>query len=166
MKCSVQTQTSSQIYFNTGLLLSNHAKDEQWASRQVMALHCLPLRPQNEMCCILVCFSAKTWRGTKTLTLLWTTVNILWLCVALNCHNFNPTTSMDSCIVWWSLCRMLYLLWKKIFLDIILYITFNVFFFFFMSRQGYNCSEPIRPNGQVCHCGCVSGPSCQQKQLT
>lgn len=29
MKCSVQTQTSSQIYFNTGLLLSDHAKDEQ-----------------------------------------------------------------------------------------------------------------------------------------
>lgn len=45
------------------------------------------------MCCILVCFSAQTWRGTKTLTLLWTILNMLWLPVPLNCHNFKSSTS-------------------------------------------------------------------------
>lgn len=43
---------------------------------------------------------------------------------------------MDSFILWWLLCRMLYLLWKKIFLDIILYITFNGVFFFLWVGKG------------------------------
>lgn len=159
----IQLQTGSQIYFNTGLLLSHRAKDEDQASRQVMALHCLPWRSQMKCAASL----SASVHGHGEVLKHWPCSGPFWICYGSwfpwTVTTLNRPLLMVSYTVRWSLCSTSHLLldlfWNKNILESIMYIPLMVF----KKRQRNNCIKSICPNGQACHGGCVLGPRCQWK---
>lgn len=113
-------------FISAGLLLSRRGKDEYQASRQVMALHCLPRRSQMKCAASL---SASVHRHGEVLKH-WPCSGPFWICYGSRfpwtVTTLNWPLLMVSYTVWWSLCRMLHLLfcllWNIIILKIILYI--------------------------------------------
>lgn len=100
----------AQIYFNGGLLLRRRAKDEHRASRQVMALHCLPRRSQMKCAASL---SASVHRHGEVLKH-WPCSGPFWIRYGSpfpwTVTTLNRPLLMVSYTVWSSLCRMWHLL--------------------------------------------------------
>lgn len=108
----IQRQAGPQIYFCSGLLLSWRAKDEHTASRQVTALHCLPLQSQMKCAASL---SARLHRHGEALKH-WPCSGTVWICYG-SLLPWTVTTLiwallMDLYTAPWSLRRMSYLLWN------------------------------------------------------
>lgn len=108
----IQRQAGSQIYFCSELLLSRRTEDKHTASRQVTALHCLPLQSQMKCAASLSALlhrhgealkhwpcSGAVWIRYGSL-LPWTVTTLIWALL------------MDLYATQWSLRKMSNLLWN------------------------------------------------------
>lgn len=105
----IQRQAASQIYFFSRLLLSRRAKDEHTASRQVTALHCLPLQMK---CAASLCTrlhrhgeALKHWPCSGTVwirycSLLPWTVTTLISALLMDLYTARWSLRRISCLLW------------------------------------------------------------------
>lgn len=127
--------TLGHRFISAELLLSRRAKDEYQASRQVMALHCLPRRSQMKCAASL---SASVHRHGEVLKH-WPCSGPFWICYGSRfpwtVTTLNRPLLMVSYTVWWPLCGVLHQLSEYLTRNHIAY-PFNSFYLFIVVRKG------------------------------